>query len=137
MRNSFEQLNNQEQQDAENITDEQPIQQETRSEQVPIEERVDGVLEKQDNEISRQEAKHDKKTLSGFKKFMATTMLVGSSFLAVGCNAEKPSVENSAPQKTESRQGGFTDNVHDNVQQRLKIKRAEIKHMHENSRIVK
>lgn len=101
----------------ENITNEQ-LPQEIKSEKAQIEERVSIAFEKQDGEISRQESKHDKKTLSGFRKWIGIATVMGASLLTIGCNAEKSS-------------DGFTDNEHNNVQQRLKLKQAEIKHMKE------
>lgn len=88
------------------------------AERPPLDARVDAALNGQANELGRREKGHDKKTLSGFRKFIGTAMLLGSSFLAIGCEAEKPN-------------SGFTDNQHQNVQQRLEIKRQEIKHMKE------
>jgi len=90
---------------------------EVRAEKTP-EEKVDTALEKQDARLSFRENNRDKKTMSGLKKWLGVAVLAGSSLLAIGCNAEKPS-------------SGFTDNVHQNVQQRLNQKRQEIKHMKE------
>jgi len=91
--------------------------------ELSIEEKTDKALEKQEAQLSFRENNRDRKTLSGFKKWLGVVTVMGASLLAVGCNAEKPS-------------SGFTDNAHQNVQQRLKIKQNEIKRMHENSRIV-
>ncbi len=102
--------------------------------ELPTEERADVAIERQNVEISHREEKYDKKVLSGFKKWIGVATVMGASLLAVGCNAEKSPIEKTAPHKTES---GFTDNTQDNIQNRLKIKRAENKRMHENSRIVK
>jgi len=87
------------------------------------EDKVVVALEKQDAQLNFRERNCDKNTLSGFKKWLGVAMVLGASLLAVGCKAEKPS-------------SGFTDNVHQNVQQRLKNKQNEVKRMHENSRIV-
>jgi len=96
------------------------------------------VLDAQESQLTEKEKLVDKKTLSGVKKWLASAVVVGSSFLAVGCSKEEEPIFNAPDgQKIESTQDGFTDNAHDNVKQRLKIKRDEIKRMHENSRIVK
>ncbi len=82
--------------------------------EIPLEEKVDVAVGRQDDELSQRELRHDKKALSGLRKWIGVATVMGASFLAVGCNSEK---------------SGFTDNVHDNVQQRVKIKKAEIEHM--------
>jgi len=94
-----------------------PEQPEARVEKTP-EEKIDATLEKQDAQLSFRENSRDKTTMSGLKKWLGVAVLAGSSMLAIGCNAEKPS-------------SGFTDNVQQNVQQRLNQKRQEIKHMKE------
>jgi len=63
------------------------------TERIPLDVRVETTLDNQNNELGRRETGHAKKTLSGFRKFVATTMLMGSSLLAIGCGAEKPHVE--------------------------------------------
>lgn len=75
------------------------------------------------------------KKMSGLKKIGAAVVL-GSSLLATGCSSEKQPIEKPEDPKVESKDG-FTDNAHENVQRRLKTKKDEIKHMHENSRINK
>lgn len=82
------------------------------------EEKVDATLERQDAQLSFRENSRDKKTMSGLKKWLGVAVLAGSSMLAIGCNAEKPS-------------SGFIDNTQQNVRQRLDQKRQEIKHMKE------
>jgi hypothetical protein len=94
-----------------------PEQPEASAEKTP-EEKIDATLEKQDAQLSFRENSRDRKTMSGLKKWLGVAVLAGSSMLAIGCNAEKPS-------------SGFTDNVQQNVQQRLNQKRQEIKHMKE------
>lgn len=97
--------------------------------------KIDSALSSQESVLTAQEEKHDRKTLSGFKRFVATSMLFGSSLLAVGCEARTTLLNAlTPPQKTES---GFKDSSRENVQQRLKIKKAEIKNMHINSRRTK
>ena len=110
------------------------FQQETEIKEIPMVERVDVALERQDTELTHREEKYDKKVLSGFKKWIGVATVMGASLLAVGCGTEKSSVETAKPHKTES---GFTDNTQKNVHQRLENKKKEIKRMHENSRIVK
>lgn len=94
-----------------------PQETEVHVEKTP-EEKVDATLERQDAQLSFREGSRDKKTMSGLKKWLGVAVLAGSSMLAIGCNAEKPS-------------SGFTDNVQQNVQQRINQKRQEIKHMKE------
>jgi hypothetical protein len=91
--------------------------------EISREEKIEIALEKQDAQLNFRERNCDRNTLSGFKKWLGVATVLGASLLAVGCKAEKPS-------------SGFTDNVHQNVQQRLKNKQNEVKRMHENSRIV-
>jgi len=94
-----------------------PQEVEARVEKTP-EEKVETTLERQDAQLSFRENSRDKQTMSGLRKWLGVSVLAGSSMLAIGCNAEKPS-------------SGFTDNAQQNVQQRLNQKRQEIKHMKE------
>jgi hypothetical protein len=94
-----------------------PQEAEVHVEKTP-EEKIDATLERQDAQLGFRENSRDKNTMSGLKKWLGVAVLAGSSMLAIGCNAEKPS-------------SGFTDNVQQNVQQRLNQKRQEIKHMKE------
>lgn len=84
-----------------------------------IEEKVDNALERQEHGITQREEKYDKKVLSGLKKWVGVATVMGASLLAVGCGAEKSSSD------------GFTDNVHQNVQQRLEQTRDRVRHMKE------
>ena len=102
-----------------------------------LEERVDVAIEQQEAESKTYEVKASPKILTGLRKWAAGLLIMAPSFLAVGCNAEKSSVEGPEPQGVESTQNGFTDNAHDNAKKRLQIKRAEVKRMHENSRRTK
>jgi len=77
------------------------------------EEKIDTALKTQDAQLNFREKNRDKKTLSGLKKWIGVATVMGASLLAVGCNAEKPS-------------SGFTDNVHQNVEQRVKNAKAQI-----------
>lgn len=102
---------------------------ETEIEKPPLEERVAAVLEQGKQDLSRREAEHDKKTLSGVRR-VVTGLVIGLSFLAVGCNSEKG--ESKAPeeeQKINNTSDGFTDNAQKNVKQRLKLQRDQIEHM--------
>ena len=116
MKNKFEQPG--EKYPVEETPEIQPQLQEVETMEVPVEEKVDAALERQDGELNQREAKHDRKTLTGFRKLVALSMVIGSSLLAVGCNAEKPS-------------NGFTDNPHTNVEQRVKQAHEQFKHMKE------
>lgn len=109
-----------------------PEEQQETPEQAEISRQLKEMAES--SEQPQAKPSHGKK-MSGFRKFVSTVVM-GSSLLATGCNNEKSSVEKLDPQKVESKDG-FTDNVHNNVKQRLNIKKAEIKRMHDNSRIGK
>ena len=89
-----------------------PEQPEVRLELSPVE-KIDVALEKQDAQLNFRERNCDKNTLSGFKKWLGVATVMGASLLAVGCSAEKSN-------------DGFTDNAHQNVQQRLKNAKAQI-----------
>jgi hypothetical protein len=95
-----------------------------------LEKKIDMAANGQDEYLSEQESQHDRKTLSGLKKWAAALTIMGSSLLALGCHSEGPSVEKPEPQKTESKDG-FTSSSHEYVQQKLKNKKAEIKRMKE------
>jgi hypothetical protein len=103
MKNKFEQSGSETHEDV--IINEQPVTDlEVEKKEVPIEERVDAAIDSQDKYLIAQEYRHDKKTLSGWKKFVATAMLMSSSLLAVGCNAESQNVPKPEGQKVEHKQ---------------------------------
>jgi hypothetical protein len=77
------------------------------------EDKIDVALEKQDAQLNFREKNCGKKTLSGLRKWLGVATVMGASLLAVGCNAEKSN-------------DGFTDNVHQNVEQRVKNAKAQI-----------
>jgi len=90
-----------------------PAQEEELKLEMSPEEKVDTALERQEAQLSFREKNCDKKILSGFRKWLGIATVMGASLLAVGCNAEKPS-------------SGFTDNTHQNVEQRVKNAKAQI-----------
>lgn len=106
-------------------------------EDLPIEERVDMALEEQEADLEREEAPHDRKTLSGLKKWAAAITLMGSSLLAVGCNAEKPAVENADGQKVESTDSGFKDDYKARAKIEVKHAKERMKYMKESARQMK
>jgi hypothetical protein len=115
MKESFENQDAKIEQPAEGV-----VSQPESEKEVLFDAKVDLALEKQDDALSHQELKHDKKTLSAGKKLLAVLMIGASSFLATGCsNSEKPSND------------GFTDNEDEHIKQVLKMKKAEIEHMKE------
>ena len=81
--------------------------------EISKEEKADIALERQEAQLSFREKNCDKKILSGVRKWLGVATVMGASLLAVGCNAEKPS-------------SGFTDNTHQNVEQRVKNAKSQI-----------
>jgi len=93
------------------------LENQTEIKQLSIEERIGDAFKKQDNEIVQRENKHNKKVLSGLKKWIGTATIMGTSLLAAGCSAEKSSDD------------GFRDNTQQVVRQRLEQTRNRVKHM--------
>jgi len=67
-----------------------------------VEEKVDNALENQNESLNQRESKHNKNILTGLRKWVGVTAVMGASLLAVGCNAEKPSSSDINQQKMES-----------------------------------
>lgn len=98
-------------------------------------EEIENELDSQEEKLNQEVSQKEYGPLSKLARKLAFTGVMMLPAFAVGCGAvEKP--ERPAAVKTADK-GGFTDDAHENAERRLKIKRDEIKHMHENSRIIK
>jgi hypothetical protein len=74
-----------------------------------LEERINDVIKAQDNELANSEAKANKTTLSGLRKWIGVATVMGASLLAIGCNTEKPSAEKPDNLAVGNKQDGFAD----------------------------
>lgn len=84
--------------------------------EILTEENIDNALVEQESKINFREKNKSSKLLTGLRKWVGASAVMGASLLAVGCGAEKSN-------------DGFIDNQQQNIQQRLKIEREKIKQM--------
>ena len=98
-------------------------------------EELENGLEIQEEELRKEVAQKKYGPLTKIARKFAFAGVMMLPAFAVGCGAVEKPVNQERP-AAESKDG-FTDNAHDNVNQRLKIKQEEIKRMHNNSRIIK
>jgi hypothetical protein len=108
-----------------------PTETEPQSAELLTEAGAEHGLEMQSETIATAEKKHNPGAKSALRKWIGAAMIIGASLVAIGCNAEKPSVGNPEAQKVESTKNGFTDNHQEHVKQSVKMARDQFKHMKE------